>query len=246
MLLRKNNIIPFIIFLLSSFQFVHGQSVLDDEEYTNELTLGINTNSNGGIVSGFNVRYLHKKTSKKWDIFSLEMVNVKHEKEVRLSSASSSSFFPGKLNYLFAIRPSYGKEINLFQKYPEDGVRLNFTYSGGPTIGMVKPYFIEYGFIVNGEEQARIVPYNPREHAIDRIKGDAGLFYGLGQSDYKLGLHARTSLNFEYGPVPEMLVGIEAGTTFEAFASEIIINQNNQNRQLYSAFFFHLYYGYRF
>lgn len=219
---------------------------LEEEEYENELTVGINTNSNGGLLSGFNFKYLHKRTPKKWDLYSLEIVNVKHEKEIRLSSNNSSSFFPGKTNYLFSIRPSYGKEINLFQKYPEDGVRVNFSYSGGPTIGLLKPYFIEYNFIVNGDISTRTVAYDPAIHRIERINGDAGLLFGLTESTPKLGAHLRTSLNFEYGPVPDMMIGIEAGATFEGFASEIILNQNNQNRQLYSAFFLQLYYGYRF
>jgi len=215
-------------------------------DYENEFTVGVNTNTNGGLISGFNIKYQRKKTKKKYDLYSLEIVNVRHEKEVRLTSANSSPFFVGKLNHLFAIRPSYGKELVLFNKYQENGVRINLNLSGGPTLGLLKPYFIEY--ITNTNTgTTETVAYDPEVHdEISLIDGDAGMFYGMNQAKPKLGIHARTALNFEYGPFPDMMLGLELGTTFEAFASEIILNQNMENRQLYPAMFLHLYYGYRF
>lgn len=235
----------FISLYLFSFSGL-SQLEIEEDEYENEFTVGINTNSNGGIVSGFNFKYSHKNAEKSWLLYSLELVNVRQKKEIKLSSVNSSSFFPGKTNYLFSIRPSFGKEINLFQKYPEDGVRLNFTYSGGPTIGLLKPYFVDYDFITNGNTITRTVAYDPTIHTVDRIKGDAGIFHKLNEAKPKIGAHVRSSLNFEYGPFPDMMIGVEAGTTLEVFASEIILSQNNVNRQFYPAFFFQLYYGYRF
>lgn len=243
MLLRK----LFLLLTLSLACFTaYGQLEVDEDEYENEFTLGLNANSNSGLIGGFNFTYSRKRSPKTWHYYSLEVVNVRHEKEIKLSTINSSSFFPGKTNYLFSIRPSYGRVINLFKKYPEDGVRLNFNYAGGPTIGLLKPYFIEYNFLESGNNIVRDVAYDPTEHTIDRIQGDSGLLFNLNESRFKLGAHLRTALNFEYGPFPDMMIGVEAGSTFEVFASEIILNQNMNNRQFYPAFFFHLYYGYRF
>lgn len=213
---------------------------------SSELTLGLNANTNSGLIGGINLRYLYERTPKIWDVYSLEIVNVKPKEEIRASTNSSNSFLLGKIKYLIAIRPSYGREINLFQKNPEDGIRLNFNFSGGPTIGLLKPYFIEYETLQNGQIIRQTVAYDPRIHRTDQIAGDSGILFGLGSSEIQWGAHARSALNFEYGMSDEVTMGVETGVTLEAYASPIVQMTNNQNRQLYSAFFLQIYYGLKF
>ena len=222
------------------------QSIIAKETLRNELTVGLNTNTNGGLISGFNVRFSYLTEPKKFNLFEFELVNVKHEKEARFSSATGSSFIPGKLSNLIAIRPSFGNEKTIFNRYPENGLRLNFTYSAGPTIGLVKPYMIEYPEYVNGLEVIVIEPYNPYKHNINVIRGDGGFLSGLNMSKLNLGVHARSSLNFEYGPYDYVKLGIETGVTLEAYSKKNILFDNNEARRFYSAFFFHIYYGISF
>lgn len=229
--------------LLLFFSVLGFTQDLDDIERS-EFTVGLNSNTNGSLISGLNFRYTYLTELKKYNLFEFELVNVKHEREERFSSANSSSFIPGKISYLIALRPSYGKEITLFQKYPEDGIRLNFTYSAGPTIGIVKPYFIKY--YRSPSNQNSLEAYDPTVHSIGLITGDAGIISGFKGSKVNLGAHVRSSLNFEYGPYEDVKVGIETGVTLEAYTKSNILLINNEKRFFYSAFFLHLYYGFTF
>jgi len=234
-----------LFFFLTCFSNAFGQRAVENEiDFPNEVSLGINTNTNGGLISGFNFRYTYQFEEKKYRLFYLETVNVKHEKEERFPTGNNGTFIPGKVYYLFSIRPSYGREINLFKKFPENGVRLNFTYSAGPSLGLIKPYMIKYpkadtlGF--------DILPYNPSIHSLSLIEGDAGLLNGLGLAKFNPGIHSRTSLNFEYGPFDDLKIGVETGVTMEAFAKKNVLMVNNETRRIYTAFFVHFYYGFTF
>ena len=239
-----------VFFLICIPCFLNAQ-VLNSEEkaYAEELCVGFNSNTNGALISGLNLRYTYRLTPSKFRYASLEMVNVKHEREEKFNTASNSSFIAGKVQYLFAIRPSYGREITLFNKYPENGVRLGFNYGGGPTIGLIKPYYIKYITGINTLNNSNItetVAYNPQIHSLLLIDSDAGTLYGLNTSKLNLGAHFRSALNFEYGPGSYSRIGLETGITLEAYTKKNILLVNNEARRIYSAFFMHFYYGVSF
>lgn len=234
-------IFKLVVLLLLGLK-LNAQEVINDlpsdKKDLSEVSLGLNSNTNGGLISGLNFRYTYDIKDKKYRLFALEFTNVKHEKEERFSSNNAGSYIPGKVSYLIALRPSYGFEKNLFGKYAENGVKLNFTQAFGPTIGLVKPYYVEYDGV--------LVPYSPSNHSLSLITGDAGIMYGLNQSKINLGVHSRTSLNFEYGPADYLRIGIEPGITLEAFSKKNNLMVIREERRFYSAFFLHFYYGITF
>lgn len=233
------------VFFLLLF-FVSGLGAQIEKTTPEEVSLGFNANTNGSLVSGFNFRYTLEKEKSKFDLYSIEVVNVKHELEDRFTTSTNSSAILGKIKYLLPVRLSYGKEITLFQKYPENGLRLNWTYSAGPSIGIVKPYMIRYPETQNGISYDAVVPFDPKIHDINQIKGDAGMLTAMNLAKLNLGAHARSSLNFEYGSNSFSVAGIEAGATLEAFLKSNVIMMNMEKRFIYSAFFVHLYYGIKF
>jgi hypothetical protein len=230
-----------IVLLLIGLQ-LNAQEVINDlpsdKNDLSEVSFGLNSNTNGGLISGLNLRYTYALGDKKYRLFALEFTNVKHEKEERFSSNNTGSFIPGKISYLIAFRPSYGFQKNLFGKYAENGVKLNFTQAFGPTIGIVKPYFVEYDGL--------FVPFDPSKHVINSITGDAGIMYGMSQAKFNLGAHSRTSLNFEYGPADYLRIGIEPGITLEAYTKKNNLMILSEERRFYTAFFLHFYYGITF
>jgi hypothetical protein len=237
----------FICLVFAPF-FLNAQILdTDEDKLPHELCLGFNSNTNGGLISGLNMRYTYRKDKSNFRYASLEFVNVKHEKEERFSTATNSSIIAGKTQYLFALRPSYGREKTLFKKYTENGVRLGFNYAGGPTIGLVKPYYINYiTQTTSAGTVTKTVAYNPQIHSLTLIDGDAGIFYGMNTAKLNLGAHFRSALNFEYGPGPYLRIGIETGVTMEAYSKKNILLVNNEARRFYSAFFMHFYYGVSF
>jgi hypothetical protein len=217
-------------------------------DYSDEYLLGLNLNTNAGLIGGGMFRYAKKVTPKRLYQFSLEIVNVKHPKEIRQSNqVSGNLYILGKRNYLFAIRPSYGQEFLLFNKGKEDGIQIDGILAGGPSFGMVKPYFIEYDYGTFSEFEA----FDPTKHTdYYRILGSGGMFTGLSQSKFVPGFHLKTGLSFEYGSFTNGVTGIEVGCLFEGYAKrveilDIMSGVETFNRQFYSSLYLNIFFGAR-
>ncbi|MGB3616904.1 MAG: hypothetical protein WBA12_02200, partial [Catalinimonas sp.] len=116
----------------------------DDYEYKEEIGYGLTTNTNSSLVGGIMFKYAKARTPRQYVRYGIEIVNIKHPKERRNQQGFQGSYIEAKANYLFALRPHYGREFVLFRKAPEDGVQLNFYAAAGPSIGLVKPYYVRY------------------------------------------------------------------------------------------------------
>lgn len=229
------------LILNSGSLFAQGDDILNEE-----ITVGLNLNTNAGLIGGGVFRYSKRHTEHAWNTFSVEIVNVKHKKEERFSSAlSGKTFVRGKLNYLLSIRPQYAREIVLFNKYPEEGIHVNAVLGIGPSFGLVKPYFIEYSLDPEGE-QFEVVPYNPDLHEDGKVLGSGGFFTGFDQSNIQMGLHLKAALNFEFGRFDSVITGVETGLTVEGFAKRVDLYPTDDNSQLFSAVFLTFYYGSRY
>ncbi|MDN5203552.1 hypothetical protein QQ008_19345 [Fulvivirgaceae bacterium BMA10] len=214
-----------------------------DYEYSSEIIWGINKNTNGGLIGGFILKYGRAVKDNYFETFGLELSNVKHPKEVRTQSITGNSFIWGKQNYLYAIRLQYGREKILFRKAPQQGVQINAFLAGGPTVGVVTPYYIT---VQTSLIESTSVPFNPNVHTNRRsILGAGTLFQGLGESQIKLGGNVKTGLNFEFGTFKRHVTGFEVGFMLEAFTEDIIIVPNAENRNIYPSAFITLFYGSR-
>src|SRR5688572_17284936 len=116
----------------------------DSYEYNSEFTWGINKNSSGGLIGGFTFKKAKKRSDRVLETFGLEIMNVKHPQEVRKTSLYTGNYFIyGKSNYLYALRPQYGRDYILFTKAPQQGVEIKAVFAAGPSIGIIAPYYIE-------------------------------------------------------------------------------------------------------
>lgn len=220
---------------------------LMDDTQDKEFTIGLNFNTHAGIIGGLALRYgIEGKND--WSYFgTLEIVNIKDHKEERFSSAvDGSSFILGKTNYLFSIRPQYVVERLLFKKYPEEGVQLSAVLGGGPSIGVVKPYYIKYPED-NDFRTTRAVPFDPDVHQFQRIRGSGGFFSGFNQARFELGVNMKLGLNFEFAQSKNIVSGIETGWSLEYYPNtiDIVPKHNDENNSIYSAVYLILYYGSR-
>ncbi|WP_157601083.1 hypothetical protein [Persicobacter sp. CCB-QB2] len=147
---------------LLSFIYCPTSSVaqdLEDDGYNSQFVWGINKATNSGLIGGFVFRYSKALTENVYHSFGLEVVNIKHPKERRQQTLSGSAFILGKSNYLYDFRFQYGREWRLFRKAPQQGVQINFLASGGPSIGVVTPYYVEVSG--GGDQGQRRIPYDP-------------------------------------------------------------------------------------
>jgi hypothetical protein len=241
----------FAIVLCSTYSQETSVPVIKEETFSREVTVAFNTNTHSGLIGGVSFRYSQEYSENQAFFLGLEIVNIAHEKERRAqSNATGNTYLPGKINYLFAIRTFFGNEKKLFGKYPEDGIRLSWMYAGGISIGVIKPYFIEYDYSdIAGYPDYRIEAYDPNIHNEPRrILGSGGFFHGFNSSSVTMGIHARTSLNFEFGKgeLMETVSGLEVGFNIEYYPQEVTIFDIETEQNVYTSLYLNIYIGQRY
>ncbi|HEX8350701.1 MAG TPA: hypothetical protein VF598_12125, partial [Hymenobacter sp.] len=182
-------------------------STSDEPSYQKEISYGVNFNTRGGLIGGASFRSA-RSLSQNWSRFwGIEAVEVKHPKEQRVTNPNTGGTYVfGKSNYLFALRPSFGVQRVIFRKAPESGVQVNAILGGGPSIGLLMPYYISYdetirdarGQVAPGQ-QVTIVnkQYDPFVNTVDgRIVDRAPLFSGISGTKPNIGAHLRGALSF--------------------------------------------------
>lgn len=235
-----------LVFLLGFGLFAQAQTQ-DSYEYDSEFTWGINKNSAGGLIGGFTFKKARKVKDNVLESFGLEIMNVKNPQEVRVSSAYTGNFFIyGKSNYLYAFRFQYGRDFILFTKAPQQGVEIKAVLAGGPSLGLVAPYYIERtvdnSFFSSIHEQYD--PNNPN-HTYNNILGTGNLFEGLGESNLQVGLNVKAALNFELGFLKSQVTGFEIGFLMDSYFNEIPLMPAAENKAVFPTVFFTLFYGNR-
>jgi hypothetical protein len=218
-----------------------------DDDHKNELSYGINLNSNGGLLGGVFVRSSYFFRERFYQFGSLEIVEVKHPKENRLFNPSSGeSFIAGKQNHFFVVRPQYGAEYVLFRKAAEGGVQVNAVGAAGPSLGLLIPYYIHYDYGGGFGGDVRTEAYDPEKHvSFENTLGNANVFTGIGDTDVNLGLHAKVGLSFEYGRYKESITGIEVGFLVEQYFKEMVMIPQTKNYSTFASVYLNIYYGRR-
>lgn len=216
----------------------------EEEKYNTILSFGVTTNTNSGIIGGVAVRHSQALSSSflgkdAFRYLGLELVNVKSPRETNGSGIplSGSTTMRNKLNYLFAIRPQYGRDITLFRRNANEGITVGGILAVGPTIGLEKPYMIQY------QENGRTVtqPYDPSNSPSNPVS--AGFFSGLGRSKIVPGAHVKAALSFELSTFRNNVTGVEVGFLAEAYGRKINIAADGDNNSFFTSGFLTLYFG---
>jgi hypothetical protein len=215
----------------------------EEDNYTREFVWGINKNTNGGYIGGINAKFTRRLQGETFRSLGIEIANVKHPEEARVTSIYGGGYIMGKSNYLYAIRFSYGLERLLFRKAPQQGVQVSVLASGGPTLGIIAPYYIEYGTggLVTSEQ------YDPSNsyHTQNYIHGSGRPLEGITESSFTAGLHVRSGLSFEFGTFKSNVSGLEIGLMLEAFPGDIVLLPRSENRSIFPSAYVTLFHGSR-
>ena len=218
----------------------------ETEDYQSEFIWGINKNTTGGLIGGFVFRKSNKIGEKLYQSYGLEVMNVKHPQEFHLRlNGSTNSFILGKVNYLYALRFQYGRELILFRKAPQQGVEIKLNAATGPSLGLLAPYYVEI-IADSGPGQTTVrVPYDPNEHQATEIIGPGYILQGITESQLRIGANLKTSLSFELGTSKSSVTGVEVGFLLDAYTQEIELMSAAENQAIFPTAFFTLFYGSR-
>lgn len=203
---------------------------------------------------GVNVSFTKNKGAFKSRLFQIDVVGMKHPKEVRSFNPyfeDTRSYIYGKLNNFFIIRPTIGKKYLKFDKIRKSGVAIGYNWRFGPSLGFTKPVYLEIGIPQEGSQfniiDVIVEKYDPELHLPDNILGRASGLRGFDELGLQPGIHAAFGLNFEYDPEREGVKGIEVGATVDYYPfDEVEIMAFSQNKSLFFNFYISLQFGTKF
>lgn len=210
--------------------------------YRNEMSFGIFLHSRG-LGCNF-IRAKHVTGTRK-RMFEVEMLNMKHPKEIKISTAADNSkrFVYGKLNNVLLFRAGLGYQTTLFKRADRKSVEVRSAYFLGGNISFAKPnYILVFRQDFNGNKYQESVKYDPAVHTIDSIMGRGPLVDGLGEMKVYPGVYAKANLSFEYAPYSNRVKAIETGVIFDYYPNALPIMAKNPAENyivtLYVAFVF--------
>lgn len=240
-----------ILVTLSKDIYAQRKTKGDDTEevYKSFTSFGLTTNTNSGILGGAVFRKSNLMSSTlfgktQYRYLAVELVNVKHPKEQAQSFNTGARFTFGKENYLFVLRPEYGREVALFNRHEDEGISVSAIVAAGPSIGFEKPYMIQKQ-ISGGRVQTVPVKIDPNSTVdpYENFVGVGSFFSGFGQSKVVPGLHVKAALSFELSAFRENVTGVEIGFLAEGFTRKIEIMGYADNKSVYTSGYITLYFG---
>lgn len=247
---------PILLFLLISLTggslLAQGKNGSKEESAENDskyFGYGVTTNTHSGILGGFVFRSSTPVSSRNNlpvnRYIALEAVNIKHQKENPSPTQIGAKYILGKTNYLFSIRPEYGREWYLFKKNGETSIGLSGILAAGPSIGIQKPYYIKYGS--RNSEQPILTQYDPDVHTdIGSITGAGSIWQGfLNNAKVIPGFHVKAATSIDMSTFGDNITGFELGGTLEFFTKtpEIFSPKLASNPRTFATAYLTLYFG---
>ncbi len=202
--------------------------------YRKQSIFGIQGRTNG--YGGFYELGI-MKTNRKTNIYRLDITEIKHQKEEKLTSGGNifgNPFFYGKINNFYQATLGFGQQHILGQKGNKNGVALSVIYNGGLALGLLKPYYVEV--IDPSNNEAKVIKYSQADSSLflgSSIIGGGGFGKGWSELSVKPGAFVKTALRFDYGRFNEVVSGIEIGLSAEFYGSKIKILANQKDRNLF-------------
>ena len=221
--------------------------------YNKELSFDLRLHTNGWAVAA---NFGKIKSYYKTKYYHIEIGELKHPKEFRhsfdypsqFSGRTSKSFVFGKQNNLYAIRAGIGFKRYYSEKAKRKGVAVGISYEAGPTLGLQKPYYLDFWRQQDGgSNEIYIVSerYDGTNYDsftdINRIYGASGFSKGFREIRPIPGLHGKMSVHFDWGAFDEFVKAFEAGIMVDAFFKKVPIMVDEEGFSENRPYFINLY-----
>ncbi len=144
---------------------------------------------------------------------------------------SSRSFIYGKINHFINVRAGLGFKKYLSEKAKRKGLAVGYSYSFGPSIGILKPYYLVLIYrsteIDKENEEYRHESYN--ENNADKfltlldIFGSSSALRGFKHIKVVPGIQGKFATHFALGAFDKYVKSVEAGIMVDLYIKKIDI-----------------------
>ncbi|MFZ4544460.1 MAG: hypothetical protein ACOYOA_10450 [Saprospiraceae bacterium] len=204
-----------------------------------------------GKTNGFAAGYMwgNLKTYYKTSFYKIELGYLRNPKESRISPQglavqTANSYIYGKRNSFWQLKGGWGAKRYLSEKDAARGVAVGLSYSFGPNLGLLKPYYLQLHSSENSTIKLvnNFIKYSPETAATflnkNRISGTAPFFTGIGEMKLIPGGHINFGLHLDWGAYEDYVRALEVGVAADFFLQNVpIMVADSQNRP----YFFNLY-----
>jgi len=249
-----------LIVIISLCTIPASSQVFDDDGYmvysdsvllVKEMTGGFILHSSGW---GIEVRKGKNVSAFKRRMWEFDFVEVKSPKEIRVINpyfSNAKSYIYGKLNNVYFLRAGYGQYHLLNSKPYWGGVEVRYFYSGGFSLGLAKPVYLNIINLVSistyyFEYELSTEKYNPEEHFRDNIYGRAAFVKGIDQTKLYPGIYGKFGFTFEFGSYTSMIKALEIGATIDLFPRPIPMMAYNEPEYYFLNIYLSINFGKRY
>lgn len=218
-----------------------------------EFSMGLRLNTDGwGLYAH---RGVSKSDKKETELFynvrywELELDEKKNPKEIKRNSDLSNfndtkprAFIYGKKNNFYTLKLGYGFRRMIAGKPDPGTVSIHWFYSGGLSLGMLKPYYIN---LYDG----RSITYtdSTKDEFLNRgdIIGASGFSKGIGEIKFVPGAHVKTGLHFDFAASKKTVLAIEFGFDAEVYSKAVPIMADQKDVPFFANVFGAIQFGKR-
>lgn len=224
--------------------------------YNKEVVSDFRLNTNSGWSLG--AAWGDLKTYYLTRFYYVNIGELKHTKEFKDGTFSSSygSYIFGKQNNFFLLRTGIGEKRYFSEKDRKKGVAVGVSYRVGPTLGLLKPYYLDISPL---ESPVRgLYPYSkPTKYSTttsndfldkNKITGASGFTTGWGELKPQLGGNIMGSVHFDWGAYDEFVKAMEIGVMADIYMKKvpILVESPTLNNVENRPFFINLFVNFQF
>lgn len=211
--------------------------ILQEEEgaiiFHRQTVFGFKLNTDG---YGMFLEMGRMKTSRKANLYSLEIGERKHNKEEKVPSlyVDGSAYVFGKINNFYYAKLGIAQQRLIGNKGNKNGVAISAIYGGGLSAGLLKPYYLKVKNPNTGEIVD--VKYNNNDSFFLQpavIGGATGFSKGFGEMNFVPGVYGKLAIRFDYGRYNELVSALEVGIHVEAYSKKMLQIVDNKSKQLF-------------
>ncbi len=225
--------------------------------YKKEWSIDLRLHENGAAVA-YNSGTI--KAYNKTNYYHIELGFTKDPREKSQSRISniggSGTFTFGKINSFFNLRAGVGVKKYLSEKEKRRGVAVGYTYEIGPSIALLKPYYLDVIEIEIIDNEMRPVLNSVRFDGdneaqfldVSSISGRSPFFRGFNEIALRAGLQGKIGAHIAMGAFDKYVKAFETGLMFDLFPTKIPIFLESEavdNSRLFVRVYFNIQLGSR-